>query len=151
MTSIYELLVEMGYLNQEDIAYPPHSRFAINTTLAKDLGLSSKGIELLQKLPYVSADYQNRFGAKGFLLESDFIDLRNEDHLRQSRDPFSGETTMYFSGNEYMWGNYKSASYMKPWHLALNRAGSGTVMVLNVNNCKLLQLSQDGVLLTCGL
>jgi hypothetical protein len=141
MTEFYELLAEMGYFEPELINRPPHVNPSINTTLARELRFSTSAVRMMQLLPYLGiendADYPFHWlveDGNEFILHGRFSDMRIDEELLESRDPF------------YAWGgsgddeggdwDEPDGKYMKPDYVCLNLLGNhGVVMVLNVRNC----------------
>lgn len=94
VTAWYELLVDMKYLGEGAIAYPPHvGENAINLTIAEELGLDSRVVDTIQKLPYIKQEsdmvkpgwmgkYRDILWQNGH-----FVDYRNDTNLWRSRDP----------------------------------------------------------------
>jgi hypothetical protein len=143
---LYELLVDMAYLERatNPIEYPPHDASRnINTTLATQLGLHPLAIQLLESLPYISADANWNKGAGDLelLLYGAFADFRDDDILKESRDPlYAGVDPL----DKSVGWNDEDGQYMKPWYLPLNRLGNhGVVLILNLENCHLWVIDQE--------
>lgn len=82
----YQLLVEMGYLGADSIAYPPHT--GINITLAESMGLTPGVIDTMQRLPYLKSNEGGWMGHRDVIFrDSRFVDYRNERDIYMSRDP----------------------------------------------------------------
>ena len=117
-TEFYEVLSKMGQFPPEAIKYPPHTP-PVNVQFAKSLGMAPQVIDLLQRLPYVEGN------DRAWLFESQFADLRYNDQLEQSRDPFHTKPDG--------WSYYsEKGPYMRPWQVALNAVGAhGAVSLLD--------------------
>jgi hypothetical protein len=136
MTEFYELLAEMGYYDASIIARPPHVNPSINKTLAAELKFSKAAIDMMEMLPYLNINgntsiFNWEVGSYGqeFLLRGLFADMRNDEDLQTSRDP-------YIMGVEVDKGpDEEEGPYILPDHVLLSLVGEeGTMMVLNVQN-----------------
>lgn len=133
MTELYETLEAMRYIKTGAIAYPPHQHPTINTTVTSMIGLSAEAVALLQMLPYVTSsrgwvfdaggnpivsavNYQGMGLSNEFVLGSKFTDMRSDQMLRDSREPWYGKDSgaMAFLN---MTGD------LQPWYLTLALTG----------------------------
>jgi len=136
MLEFYELLAEMGYYDASLIARPPHIQPSINKTLAAELKFSQASVEMMEILPYLNINgntsaFNWEAGLYGneFLLRGIFADLRAEEDMKVSRDPW------FFGVDESKDSNEDGGLYMLPDYVSLSLLGDeGTMMVLNVRN-----------------
>ena len=136
MTELYVLLAEMGLYEESLTARPPHVNPAINRTLAEELDFSPKAIETMEILPYLDIkgnvslfNWQRGSYGDEFLLRGTYADLRDEEVLSVSRDPYQIGVDANKSHDE------EGGPYMGPNHVMLSLMGDeGVMMVLNVAN-----------------
>ncbi|CZR62472.1 uncharacterized protein PAC_12369 [Phialocephala subalpina] len=142
MTEFYELLAEMGYYDASIIARPPHTDLGINKTLAVKLGFSQAAMDMMDILPYLNTTGDGDSGSVSwshgedneFLLHGVFADMREDDHLEASRDPFYMVDT---TGDIKGWDE-DGGPYMRSDFVTLSLPGNeGSMMVLNVANMKM--------------
>jgi hypothetical protein len=146
LKDLYELLVDMTYFEpaSSPVDYPPYdSSRRINANLATRLEIHPLAIQLLESLPYISADtnWNKGAGDMEFLLYGAFADFRDDDILEESRDPlYAGVDPLDKSVG---WDD-DYGQYMRPWYLPLNRLGNhGVVLILNLRNNHLWVIDQE--------
>lgn len=140
MTEFYELLAKMGYYDASIIARPPHISPSINKTLAAELNYSKAAIDMMEMLPYLNINgnmsvFNWEAGSYGneFLLRGVFADMRNDEDLETSRDP-------YFMGSDS-----EESGYMLPDYVSLSLGPEeGSMMVVNVQNMKMWTFQMEG-------
>jgi hypothetical protein len=143
---LYEVLVDMTYFDRTSnpIEYPAHDPpKCINTTFATQLGVHPLSIQLLESLPYISADtnWNKGAGDMEFLLSGAFADFRDDSLLEESRDPLYAGVNVLDKDVEW---NDEHGQYMQPWYLPLNRLGNhGVVLILNLKNIHLWVIDQE--------
>ncbi|KAK8868510.1 hypothetical protein PGQ11_007088 [Apiospora arundinis] len=109
---VYHTLVEMRYLEPEDIEEGPHDVSEL-MPYYESLGLDPTVIYLYSILPYVDA------GDRSFFQGGDFADFRDRGHVKIGRDPMY--TGPFEEGAK--WGD-DDGPYMRPWYAALSHCGN---------------------------
>ncbi|KUJ18112.1 uncharacterized protein LY89DRAFT_684036 [Mollisia scopiformis] len=90
ITVIYELLLDLKYLERDEIIFPPPSGHVINLDICQTLNLDQRVVSLMQQLPYPK-DVQTS-------LDFDLIDetrspvYTDDDDIEECRDPENAGT-----------------------------------------------------------
>ncbi|KAK8079612.1 hypothetical protein PG997_007430 [Apiospora hydei] len=111
---IYQTLVEMRYLEPEEIQTGPHDVSAL-MPLYQSLGLAPAVIYLYSILPYVRL-HKDRQHETPFFQGGDFADFRNKEDVEMGRDPIYNSP----EGDDWKADN---GPYMRPWYTALSHCG----------------------------
>lgn len=153
MTDLYNLFVEMIYINAEHIALPPHTSKPINIAVAAQFGLTKDVVDIMQMLPYYTGDVNWNHGSdhNELLHWGEFgSDLRGNDvdWIEQVIDPYYAldYAKVHPSGRERLQGwDEEDGVYMRPWYLPLNDMGNhGSLMVLNTRDFHMWFVDQMG-------
>ncbi|KAK7957137.1 uncharacterized protein PG986_006359 [Apiospora aurea] len=111
---IYQTLVEMRYLEPDEVQPGPHDVSAL-VPLYESLGLAPAVVYLYSILPYVRL-HQDRQHETPFFLGGDFADFRNKADVERGRDPIYNSP----EGDDWRADN---GPYMRPWYTALSHCG----------------------------
>ena len=128
MGALYEMFVKMRYLKAEQVEYPPHTGSKpLDMESITKLGLSDDVISLLQQFPYIADtevfDHSNE-DSVFFHSGGVFLDYRDNQDLKQSRDPLFLEPQW---GKD--WGE-DGGTYMRPWYTPLNTLGNHHALMI---------------------
>jgi hypothetical protein len=83
LTEFYELLLEIAHWPLGVIQKAPHTEFAVNIELGKELGYGEAVLELMQKLPYVKNEANQN--DKRIIPDSFFYNYTNEMDLKKAK------------------------------------------------------------------
>jgi hypothetical protein len=160
ITGLYTLLEKMRYLKPGAIQHAPHST-PVNTHLTTLMGLTPSAITLLNSLPYVVnslGPFRNLAGNlemsatnwrayrynNEFLLTTRLADMRDEEMLRRSRDPWYGDYGPAPKDEDFLYAESHVNTLLEKWQVAItgkNRVNShwngdnvlkGGVMILDL-------------------
>jgi hypothetical protein len=81
LTRIYQLFLEVGYIKEEQMKWPPHNDHDLRLDLAQGSGLSKSSIELLKNIPW--ADLLST----DLTYESNTVNYSDEDAFEACRHP----------------------------------------------------------------
>ncbi|KAH6668724.1 hypothetical protein B0J14DRAFT_599162 [Halenospora varia] len=84
VTEFYTLMIDMGHWDHSILHHGPHTDPGIDIQLATGLGYNQHVIDLMEKLPYLDKAAQRN---KRIFSDTDFLDYRNEQDLRNGRCP----------------------------------------------------------------
>ncbi|KPI44597.1 uncharacterized protein AB675_8489 [Cyphellophora attinorum] len=76
LNELYQLFVEMGFADAQDISWPPHEDGSLNESMCRTHGLSDSTLDVLRKIPWPKGD--------GYLPidETTYaVNWSNEDHV----------------------------------------------------------------------
>ncbi|KAF7360575.1 SWIM-type domain-containing protein [Mycena venus] len=87
ITQFYEVLITMGHWPEGSLRYPPHTNPPIDEELAVRLGYAPAAISLMQRLPYLTSNINDR-DEYAILRRTQLADYTCEEHLREGRHPY---------------------------------------------------------------
>ncbi|KAJ6569530.1 hypothetical protein B0H19DRAFT_697702 [Mycena capillaripes] len=88
ITQFYELLITMGHWPEGSLSYPPHTDPPVNVELAVQLEYTPAVIALMQRLPYVSPQYNDGDEKYAIVSRTRFADYTRDEDLREGRHPY---------------------------------------------------------------
>jgi hypothetical protein len=74
LTQMYLLFLNVGYIDEKSIHWPPHPKGVLDTSRLQRMGMSQSSISLLEKTPFAAVDLY-------FTCTSYFVDWSNEYDL----------------------------------------------------------------------
>jgi hypothetical protein len=74
LTKIYSLFLDVGYIDEKSIRWPPHPKGVLDTSRLLRMSVSQSSISLLEKTPFAAVDLH-------FTCTSYFLDWSNEYDL----------------------------------------------------------------------
>jgi hypothetical protein len=87
INELYQLFVEIGFVETHDISWPPHEDGSLDESLCRKYGCSESAIDVLRRIPWFKGD--------GFLPideETYAVDWSVEERISASRRPEDGLT-----------------------------------------------------------
>lgn len=134
LLDIYQILVDMRYLDPFGIIRGPHNMTALEPEF-DELDIDPSIRYLYSILPYVDIDAA---GNTHFLRDGVFADFRDPYQIQESRDPF------YMSPSDGDF-NDKDGPYMRPWYTPLTQLGNhGSVIVYDARRHLIWIIDQEG-------
>lgn len=80
LTSLYLLLIKLGYLTHSEVSWPPHADQEWRIDLYHKIGLDESAITLLSKIPWTTQYVHLVFDSYG-------VNYSHEGEMRLSRNP----------------------------------------------------------------
>ncbi len=123
LSDFYELLVDMAYLPQGSILYPPHVEVAPRLVKREMIyqGLDTLVAPFLQKIPYIDVNVSEHCE---ILPDSKIVVYGRYQAIEDSRDPYLIKGKMQ-----------KKYEYIEPWVVPIStpaRRGVGTTLLFDV-------------------
>lgn len=156
---LIQLLIDMQYLNKEQVAFPPHTECPLNLKYPARYGLTKDVVDMYQMIPYVTGFPNWNHGSDGgeFVHGGEFLaDLRQVDSEEDSTgsweqaviDPTYGIDWRNWDHEadkaQWRWGA-ENGPYIRPWFAVLSEIGNhGAFMCLNTKNWHMWLVYQLG-------
>lgn len=155
-TELIQLFIDMRYLNEDQVHFPPYKEYPINLTHPARYGLTKDVVDIYQMIPYVHGEGNWNYGSDHgeFVGGGEFLaDLRqvnpdedmSETWAHAIIDPTYGISWRSHSDDivsleekqaQMSW-DAESGPYIKPWFAVLSDIGNhGSLMCLNTKNCR---------------
>ena len=80
LTRLYEFFLEIGYITEEQMRWPPHNATTLDRDLCRSKGLSSEAIVFLETIPFTTSRNEIAF-------KSNLLDYSDEADLEACRHP----------------------------------------------------------------
>ncbi|KAJ7071578.1 hypothetical protein C8F01DRAFT_441112 [Mycena amicta] len=118
ITQFYQLLVDMGHWEPDELTYAPHTDPPVDVELALQLGYDEAVVALMQKLPYLRPNVA-RNENKYLLGRTSFANYTGEHDLREGRRPYP-YTYIDGCGDLDPWLLPLMLPWREGWHLILD-------------------------------
>lgn len=160
-TELIQLLIDMRYLDETQVAFPPHKDRPIDRKYPARFGLTKNVVDMYQMIPYVNGppNWNHGSDAGEFVGGGEFLEDLRQTPFHEERDAvwqatweqavidpcygidwrnFRDDPDRVAKINTSMDWDAEDGPYIRPWYAVLSSIGNhGSFLCLNTKNCKL--------------